>query len=100
MHRRLTKLIAVREGTPEFAGNALVGFRTPDPAVLGYQRRGDDSVILVLANVGDEQSLIDPLTLSGFDRTAHDLVLGVDVDLDEGLALPAHGFVWLRVREL
>lgn len=100
VHRRLTKLISARAGAAEFAGNALVGFRTPDPAVLGYQRPGEGTVVLVLANVADEQSLIDPLTLSGFERMAHDLVLGVDVDLDEGLALPPHGFVWLRVRPL
>ena len=54
----------------------------------------------MLANVGDAELQIDPLTLSGFDRTAHDLVHGVDVDLDEGLVLRPHGFVWLRVRAL
>ncbi|GAA3910777.1 DUF3459 domain-containing protein [Microbacterium invictum] len=98
--RRLTKLIAVRQATPEFAGDELIGFHVPAATVVGYQRPGDGAVVLVLANVGDHQALIDPLTLSGFDRAGRDLVHGVDVDLDDGIALPPYGFVWLRVRPL
>lgn len=97
VHARLTRLIAVRRATPEFAGNDLVGFNVPHRAVLGYQRPGAEATVLVLANVGDEQVYVDPLTLSGFDPAARDLVAGADRDLDEGLVLPAHGFVWLRV---
>lgn len=94
---RLTKLISVRQSTPEFAGNALTGFRTPHHSVVGYQRIAGDTVVLVLANVSDAEVQIDPLTLSGFARAARDLVLGADVDLDEGIVLRPHGFVWLRV---
>lgn len=95
--RRLTKLISVRQATPELAGGDLIGFRTPHPSVVGYQRPGESTRILVLANVGDAEVTIDPLTLSGFDRTAFDLVHDSGIDLDDGLTLPAHGFVWLRV---
>ncbi len=94
---RLTRLIAVRQATPEFAGAELIGFHVPAATVLGFQRPGADDVVLVLANVGGAQVLIDPLTLSGFERNARDLVHGVTVDLDEGIALAPHGFVWLRV---
>jgi len=97
---RLTTLIAVRQSTPEFSGAELIGFHVPAPTVLGYQRPGADDVVLVLANVGATQVLIDPLTLSGFERNARDLVHGVGVDLDDGLALPPYGFVWLRVLPL
>ncbi|WP_434810827.1 alpha-amylase family protein [Microbacterium sp. bgisy189] len=98
---RLTHLIAVRHQTPEFGGNDLVGFHVPKASVLGYQRPGTDGqVVLALANVGDEQVVVDPLTLSGFDRTARDIVHAVDIDLDEGLVLSPHGFAWLRVRAL
>ena len=97
VHRRLTKLISVRQSTAEFAGGALTGFRVPLPAVVGFQRVGDDSVVLVLANVGDEAAEVDALTLSGFERTAVDLVHGTEIDLDEGVQLAPHGFVWLRV---
>lgn len=95
--RRLTKLVSVRQCAPEFAGGDLIGFRTPHPSVVGYQRPGPDATILVLANVGDAEVEIDPLTLSGFERTASDLVHDSTVDLDEGIRLPAHGFAWLRV---
>ncbi|WP_454117397.1 amylosucrase [Microbacterium lacticum] len=95
--RRLTKLIAVRQQTPELAGNALVGFETPHASVVAFQRPAPETTVLVLANVGDAEVGIDPLTLSGFASEAVDLVEGIEVDLREGIALPAHGFVWLRV---
>ena len=98
IHRRLTKLVAARQQSPELAGNALIGFRTPHPSVVGYQRPGEDTRVLVLANVGDAEVQVDPLTLSGFESAAFDLVHDTEVDLEEGLALPPHGFVWLRVR--
>jgi hypothetical protein len=40
--------------------------------------------VLVLANVGDAEVQIDPLTLSGFARDAYDLVHDAELDLDEG----------------
>ncbi|WP_292830918.1 amylosucrase [Microbacterium sp.] len=95
---RLTKLISVRRATPEFAGNSLSTFRTPHASVLGYQRIAGDSVVLVLANVSDAEVQIDPMTLSGLMRTARDLVRNADVDLNEGIVLRPHGFVWLRTR--
>ena len=98
IHRRLTKLVAARQQSPELAGNALIGFRTPHPSVVGYQRPGEDTRVLVLANVGDAEVQVDPLTLSGFESAAFDLVHDTEVDLEEGLALRPHGFVWLRVR--
>ena len=98
--RRLTKLIAVRQSAPELAGNDLIGFRTPYTSVIGYQRPGETTRILVLANVGDREVRIDPLTLSGFERNAFDLIHDAELDLDEGLTLPPHGFVWVRVTPL
>jgi amylosucrase len=93
----LTELIRARQGTPELAGGELIGFDAKHPSVLGYQRPGAVSVVLVLANVGDDLALIDPLTLSGFEGAATDVVTGDHVDLERGLALGAHRFVWLRV---
>ncbi|WP_404430942.1 amylosucrase [Microbacterium lacus] len=93
----LTALISARQGTPEFAGGALIGFDAKHPSVLAYQRPGVDAVILVLANVGDHLALIDPLTLSGFHADAVDVIAGETVELKRGLALLPHGFRWLRV---
>lgn len=95
--RRLTKLISVRQATPEFAGNELIGFRTPHPSVVGFQRPGEKTAVLVLGNVGDTDVAVDHLTLSGFAAEAFDLVHDSPIDLSDGLALPARGFVWLRV---
>ena len=100
MFRRLTKLIAVRQQAPELADGELIGFRTPHPSVIGYQRPGTETRVLVLANVGDAEVQIDSLTLSGFARDAYDLVHDAELDLDEGLTLPPHGFVWVRVTPL
>lgn len=95
--RRLTKLISARQLAHEFAGNELIGFRTPHAGVVGYQRPGAQTTVLVLANVGEADAWIDPIVLSGFAATAYDLVHDAERDLAEGLTLPPHGFVWLRV---
>jgi len=96
LHARLTRLIATRKATPALAGNRLIGFDARHPHVLGYQRPGDDAVVLVLANVGDDEALVDGGTLSGFAPSATDLLTARTVDLAAGLTLPAHGFVWLE----
>ncbi len=98
--QRLATLIAVRKTTPEFAGNALIPFHAPAWGVLGYQRPGteDESErILVLANLGDHDARVDGITLSGFERDARDILTGDELDLADGVDLPAHGFAWLRV---
>jgi amylosucrase len=97
VHQRLTALIAARRRTPELAGNALIPFHTAHASVVGYQRPGDGSIVLVLANVADHAVRIDPVTFSGFLPTAVDIVTERDVTLADGLILPAHGFVWLRL---
>lgn len=96
--QRLRRLIQVRSATPELAGNALSVFHTPAPAVLGYLRPDDGtSRVLVLANFGDHPVRVPALTLSGLQAQADDLLTERRVDLENGLDLDAHGFVWLRV---
>ena len=51
---------------------------------------------------------IDDITAGALNETARELGMDVlvevhddaELDLDEGIALPAHGFVWLRVTPL
>ncbi|MDN4479216.1 amylosucrase [Demequina sp. SYSU T00039] len=103
LFHRISRLIAVRAATPELGGNALIPFHVQDPGVLGYQRPGptaDDPRVLVLANVGDDPVTVEALTLSGLESGAVDLVTGAAVEIGAGIVLPAHGFVWLRVRAL
>ena len=105
LHGRLRRMIAVRQQTPEFGGNALIPFHVPHPAVLGYQRPGPKeradgiprSRVLVLANVGDHPVHVPAVTLSGLEAAAHELLTDTAADLRAGLTLPAHAVVWLRV---
>lgn len=103
VYGRLSTLIEARKATPEFAGNALIPFHAPHPSIVGYQRPAQEDGmqrVLVLANVGDDPAVVDPVTLSGFERRARDVLTGSAVDLDDGLLLGAHKFVWLRVDAL
>ncbi|MFS0866462.1 hypothetical protein AB3M83_03890 [Microbacterium sp. 179-B 1A2 NHS] len=93
----LTKLIAVRQATPEFGGTRVIGFDVPQPSIVGYQRPGDVALVLVLGNVATTPAPVDADTLSGFMAIAHDLVDDVEVDLSGGLVLPPCGFRWVRV---
>ena len=93
----LRRLISVRSSTPELAGTRLVGFATNNPGVLGYQRPGDGTLILALANFSDGPQEVPALTLSGFEGDAVDILTGTHRRLDAGIILNAQQFVWLRV---
>lgn len=93
----LRRLIEVRRRTPEFSGNRLLGYTTNNAHVLGYQRPGERSTVLVLANFADTEQLVSAETLSGFDRTAHEIIRDEPISLSNGLALRPLEFAWLRV---
>jgi amylosucrase len=94
----LRDLLRVRASLPAFRGGTLVPFHTHDRHVLGYQRpAGPGATVLVLANFGDEEATIEPLTLSGLPPIAVDALTEGFVDLREPLALGPLAFVWLLV---
>ena len=93
----LRRMISVRSATPEFAGTRLLGFATNNPGVLGYQRPGDGTLILALANFSDGPQEVSAATLSGFAPDAADILAGTAVRLDAGIVLQPQQFVWLRV---
>ena len=93
----LRRMVSVRSATPELAGTRLVGFATNNPGVLGYQRPGNGTLILALANFSDGPQEVTAVTLSGFAAGAVDVLTGAHVRLDAGLVLDARQFVWLRV---
>ena len=99
LYSRLTRLLAVRRETPEFAGGALVAFDANNPHVIGYQRPGLGTRVLCLANVADDPQTVAALTLSGLPATGEDLIAGGTIDLRRDLVIPAHGIVWMRVAE-
>lgn len=94
----LQRMISVRSATPEMAGTRLVDFNTHNQSVLGYQRPGDGSAILVLANFSDEVQDIPATTLSGFAPDAEDILSDSPLSLGGGITLPPRAYVWLRVR--
>lgn len=93
----IRSMISVRRRTPEFEGTTLIPFDTHNSHVLGYQRPGEHSVVLCLANVSDWSQFVTGETLSGFLPTATLLHEQSEVDLRGGILLEAHGFRWLRV---
>jgi amylosucrase len=97
IYRGLRRLLQVRRETPELAGGALVGFRTHDPHVLGYQRPGPDGAVLVLVNLSEEERPVPADALAAMTGTAHDLVTDVDVELWADVPLAPLQFRWLQV---
>jgi amylosucrase len=96
---RLSRLLAVRRSTPEFAGNELVAFDAHVGSVVAFVRPGDGGfAVLVAANVADSAVEVDAVTLSGLAPEALDLVTGAPVWLGAGVTLGAHDVRWLRVR--
>lgn len=93
----LRKMTAVRAATPELAGTRLIPFTTNNPGVLGYQRPGDGSRILALANFSDGPQVISAETLSGFQAEAVDLFTGQQVRINEGIVLRPQDYAWLKV---
>ncbi len=97
LYARLTRLIAVRRETQEFAGGTLIAFDARNPHVIGYQRPGAGTRVVCFANVADDPQTVTALTLSGLPATGDDLIGGGTIDLRRDLAIPAHGIVWMRV---
>lgn len=93
----LRRMTAVRSGTPELAGTRLLPFATNNRGVLGYQRPGDGTRILALANFSDDPQVVTAETLSGFTAEALDLFSGTTVRIDEGIVLRPQDYAWLRV---
>lgn len=93
----LHRLIELRRATPEFAGGRLIGFHTNNQHILGYQRPGESSVVLVLANFDEAAHLVSAETLAGFAPDALDLISGKPRQLDAGVRLGPYEFTWLRV---
>ena len=97
VYQGLRRLIEVRGSTPELAGGTLLGFDTHNLHVLGYQRPGASTTVLVLANFADTMQTVTFETLSGFETDAVELTRAQRVSLASGLALRPHEFAWLRV---
>jgi amylosucrase len=97
IYRGMRRLIAVRRGSEELAGGALVGFRTHNRHVLGYQRPGAAGTVLVLANVSDAPQLVPAEAFSAMPASAVDLVTEADTPLWADVELAPLEFLWLQL---
>ena len=94
----LRRMIAARKATPAFSGNALTGFRSGNPHVLGYQRGLPHQPMLVLANFSEHAQTVAAVVLSGQPAGARDLISGQTVPLHSDLKLAAYQVLWLDLR--
>jgi amylosucrase len=97
IYRGMRRLIAVRRATEELAGGALVGFHTHNRHVLGYQRPGSASTVLVLANVSDSSQIVPGEAFAALPASALDLITEADTTLWADLELAPLEFLWLQV---
>jgi len=87
-------LIKTRKSTEAFAGGRLVGFRTHNERVLGYQRMGNESTVLCLVNFDDNPQWVGSEVFQF--REAFDLIQEKKITLEHGIHLKSHQFVWLE----
>ena len=100
IYRGLSRLIALRQSTAELAGGRIAEFETGNAAVLGYQRPGEATSILVLANFGDADVNLPARLFAAMPARVEDIASGEHFYLRNGLTLRAHQFVWLRTGHL
>jgi amylosucrase len=97
IYRGMRRLITVRRETPELAGGALIGFHTHNQHVLGYQRPGPQSGVLVLANLAEVPQVVPSEAFAALPGGAVDLLTDTEVPLWADLELDPLQFVWLQI---
>jgi amylosucrase len=95
----LRRLIAARQGHPEFAGGAMSVIETGSQQVFGYARGAAGGRVLVLSNFADQGQTIPAhvLLAQGCRGQAIDLASGQTLTVNGDLNLDPYQFVWLKV---
>lgn len=91
----MKRMIDARCNAPGLAGNAIEGFDTDNPHVLGYVRSGGGQEICVLANFSDDAQAIDADQFVGTAPRLTDLITGESYHVRTGVTLQSHQIVWL-----
>lgn len=93
------RMIEQRFACDAFAGGYLMGFRTGNPSVLGYQRVTSDCKVLALANFSEFTQYCSAEIFSAMPSEVNDLLsnTAVKLTLRQGLTLTAYQVVWLNV---
>lgn len=89
-------MIRIRQSHPVFGGNALTGFRSGNPHVLGYTRGSGSTAVLVLANFSERTQDISARTLSAQTALMRDLITGNLLPTRAGVSLAPYQVVWLE----
>jgi amylosucrase len=97
IHAGLRRMIALRQQTPALAGGRLAPFWTHNASVLGYQRFGEVSNVLVLCNFSEADQHIAAHVLGAQPDQARDLISGATLNLRGGLTLSAYQTLWLEI---
>jgi amylosucrase len=93
----LSHLIRQRARCEAFAGGQLIGFRTDNPSVLGYQREGAAQKVLVLANFSEFPQHCTSRVFQALPETALDLISDCTLRLKGGLTLAPYAMLWLSI---
>jgi len=97
LYAGFTKLVQLRKSAEELTGGRAVGFNTMHSKILGYQRMGDSSTILCLANFSDYPEWVGRERFMGIPAKVKDLVSGNILELrGEGLYMRPQQYMWLR----
>lgn len=92
----ISQLIKLRKSTPELAGGAAVGFYTANEKILGYQRFGKAGKVLCLSNFSDYPEWVGKAQFMGVPAEAVDLISGHTINLQHGVHIQAHQYLWLK----
>lgn len=96
---RLQRLLRLRASLPEFGGEYPAAMLSvANDSVLAYERRGgENSFVVVLANVSDRSQAVRVRELYPEVAGWVDIVTcETPQQFDDVIILPAHGFIWLR----
>ena len=99
MYLGLKHMIAKRSACEAFAGGQLTGFRTANPAVLGYQRTCKGQRVLVLCNFSEFVQRCPEKVFQALPSSALDLLSDRHFAFDDGLALEPYSMHWLAMVE-
>ena len=94
----LQRLIRLRQATPALAGGQLVGFRTRNPAVLGFSRPSAAGEVLVLANFSEREQVVAADVFQALPEAPLDLVTHTPTPLRGGVSLAPYRMAWLEIR--
>jgi amylosucrase len=97
VHAGLRRLIEQRQATAAFGGGHLVGFRSKNPAVLGFTRPHPNGDVLVLANFSEHEQAVGAEVLSALPDSALELITSTRHGLRGGLVLAPYRLMWLKL---